>query len=401
MDLSDWIDIYSGGNAVWYAKRLSANDTQASGGHQAGPLIPRDFVRAVFPSMDRPQAVRPDKWFDLYIDSHSDAKWVRAVWYNQGTRNEARVTNLGGSQSVLLDPESTGALAVFAFPNGRGNENDECHVWVCDYETEADLIEERIGPVEPGRARIWSADEIQRQLLPDPIRTDCWLKLEEIPTEWLQAFPSGEAIVKKSIALSPLSGFSVDARLTGRLECEYQIFQSVEEATELPVIRAGFDNMGAFLARAQSVSQRRKSRAGRSLELNVRELFLEENLREGLDFQYQPESELRKRPDFLFPNEARYKDASYPQDRLMMLGVKMTVRDRWRQVVTEADRIASKHLLTIQRGVSENQFREMHDAGIRLVVPQSLTAHYPTSVRPHLQTLESFIADVRLLNAGG
>ena len=397
MDLPDWIDAYSGGNAVWYAKRLSANDTQASGGHQAGPLILRDLIRAVFPSMDRPQASNPDKRFDLYIDSHSDARRVRAVWYNQGTRNEARITNLGGRQSVLLDPESTGALVVFSFPNGRGNENDECHVWVCDHETEADLIEERIGPVEPGRTRIWSADEIQRQLLPDPVRTDCWLKPEEIPTEWLQVFPSGETIVKKALELSPLSGFSVDARLTRRLECEYQIFQSVEEATELPVIRAGFDNMGAFLARAQSVAQRRKSRAGRSLELNVRELFLEENLREGLDFQYQPESELRKRPDFLFPNEARYKDASYPQDRLMMLGVKMTVRDRWRQVVLEADRIASKHLLTIQRGVSENQFREMHEAGIRLVVPQSLTVHYPKSVQPCLQTLESFIADVRLL----
>ncbi len=348
MDLPDWIDVYSGGNAVWYAKRLSANDTQASGGHQGGPLIPRDLIRAVFPSMDRPQASNPDKRFDLYIDSHSDARRVRAVWYNQGTRNEARVTNLGGRQSVLLDPESTGALAVFSFPNGRDSENDECHVWVCDHETEADLIEERMGPVEPGRTRVWSADEIQRQLLPAPVRTNCWLNPEEIPTEWLQGFPNGEAIIQKTIELIPPSGVSVDTRLTRRLECEYQIFQSVEEVIELPGIRDGFANMGSFLARAQSILQRRKSRAGRSLELNVRNLFLEENLREGQDFQYQPESELRKRPDFLFPNEEYYKDDSYPQDRLMMLGVKTTVRDRWRQVVTEADRIARKHLLTVQ-----------------------------------------------------
>lgn len=174
----------------------------------------------------------------------------------------------------------------------------------------------------------------------------------------------------------------------------------MEEAIELPVIRGGFDSMGDFITQAQSILQRRKSRAGRSLELNVRALFLEENLREGQDFQYQPESELRKRPDFLFPNEERYKDGSYPQNRLMMLGVKTTVRDRWRQVLNEADRIDRKHILTVQEGVSENQFREMYDAGIRLVVPQSLTGHYPTSVRPHLQTLESFIADVRLLNLG-
>jgi hypothetical protein len=36
-------------------------------------------------------------------------------------------------------------------------------------------------------------------------------------------------------------------------------------------------------------------------------------------------------------------------------------------------------------------------AGIRLVVPKKLIDSFPKSVRPHLQTFESFIADVRLL----
>ena len=400
MDLPNWIDAYSGGSAVWYAKRLSANDTQASGGHQAGPYIPRDFIQEVFPSVNRPQAANPDKWFELRVDSHSDARAVRVVWYNQGTRNETRVTNLGGSGSALLDPESTGALAVFVFPNGRGNENDECHVWVCDHETQADLIEERMGAIEPGRGRIWTADETQQRLLPVPSATGCWLTLDSIPPEWLQDFPTGEAIIRKAIELRPLPGISVDARLTSRRECEFQIFLSVEEAIELPTLQGGFARMGDFIARAQSILQRRKARAGLSLELNVRELFLEENLREGQDFQYQPESEANKRPDFLFPSEERYKDGSYPTGRLRMLGVKTTVRDRWRQVVAEADRIGRKHLLTVQEGVSVNQFDEMRLAGVQLVVPQPLIASYPQSVQPHLQTLESFIADVRLLGAG-
>ena len=399
MDLPDWIDAYSAGSAVWYAKRLSANDTQASGGHQGGPLIPRDFIRAVFPSVNQPQARNPDKRFDLCIDSHSDAREARVVWYNQRTRNETRITGLGGRNSVLLDPERTGALAVFAFPEGRGNENDECHVWVCDHETEADLIEERIGPVDPGRrGGIWTADETQRRFLPAPDTTSCWLKPDDIPAEWVTEFPSTEAIIRKAIELRPLAGVPVDTKLIRRRDCEYEVFLSVEEATELPVIRGGFESMGDFIARAQSILQRRKSRAGRSLELNVRELFLEENLREGQDFQYQPESEANKRPDFLFPSEERYKDGSYPTERLMMLGVKTTVRDRWRQVVTEADRIGRKHLLTVQEGVSVNQFEEMRVAGIQLVVPQPLIVRYPRSVQPHLQTLESFIADVRLLN---
>lgn len=156
--------------------------------------------------------------------------------------------------------------------------------------------------------------------------------------------------------------------------------------------------MADFIARAQSILQRRKSRAGRSLELNVKELFLEENLREGHDFQYQPETELRKRPDFVFPNEESYKSNLFPKERLRLLAVKTTARDRWRQVINEADRIERKHLLTVQEGVSENQFKEMRQAGIQLVVPQPLISKYPNSVQPHLQTLESFIGDIRLLN---
>ena len=86
-----------------------------------------------------------------------------------------------------------------------------------------------------------------------------------------------------------------------------------------------------------------------------------------------------------------------PAYGLRMLAVKTTCRDRWRQVLNEADRIGTKHLLTLQEGVSANQFREMTDAGVRLVVLEPLVTKYPKSVQPHLQTLESFIGDVRLL----
>jgi len=80
-----------------------------------------------------------------------------------------------------------------------------------------------------------------------------------------------------------------------------------------------------------------------------------------------------------------------------MLAAKTTCKNRWRQIINEADRIATKHLLTLQEGVSEGQFREMTEAGVRLVVPAGLHRAFPESVKPHLITLESFIGDVRLL----
>ena len=80
-----------------------------------------------------------------------------------------------------------------------------------------------------------------------------------------------------------------------------------------------------------------------------------------------------------------------------MLAVKTTCKDRWRQILNEADRIRIKHLLTLQEGVSQNQFAEMEAAGVQLVVPEGIRNSYPEGVRQRLQSLESFIADIRLL----
>ncbi len=80
-----------------------------------------------------------------------------------------------------------------------------------------------------------------------------------------------------------------------------------------------------------------------------------------------------------------------------MLAVKSTMRERWRQILEEAVRINRKHLLTLQRGVSAKQFEAIQEAGIQLVVPERLQSSYRKDIQPHLQTLESFLGDVRAL----
>lgn len=262
------------------------------------------------------------------------------------------------------------------------------------------MIEDRIGPVEPGQFRVWTVDVLQDSLFkPAPTqRSSCWLNPDEIPPEWLLRFPTGLEIIKKALELRPVPALTPDERLLRRRTCEFEVFRSLEEAVELPIIRQGFHDLEDFLARAQKILQRRKSRSGRSLELHARQIFLEENLIEGRDFSHQPESDRGQKPDFLFPSEAAYKNEAFPADRLRMLAVKTTCKDRWRQIIPEANRIRLKHLLTIQEGVSENQFREMTESGIKLVVPIGLVNSFPESVRPHLQSLESFIGDIRLLS---
>jgi hypothetical protein len=402
-DLTDWLDEFDRPGFLWYVKRLAANDTLATNSHQAGPYVPKGFMFGIFPSLNTTSIKNPDVWFDLYIDSHADHRKVRAIYYNtkprgEATRDEIHVTNFGGRQSALLDPESTGALTVFAFALNEAGTATDCHVWVCHHGTEDDAIEERIGPIEPGEYTVWTPVAGRKIDAATPhTRASCHLADEEIPPAWLARFPTGEEIIRKAVELRNTTGMNPDVRLLRRRKCEYEIFQSVERAMYLPRILEGFQTVDGFVGLAQTILQSRKSRSGNSLELQTREIFLEEGLRGMQDFQHKPITEDGKRPDFLFPSQAAYEDSSFPVSRLRMLAAKTTCKDRWRQITHEADRIKTKHLLTLQEGVSEGQFAEMVGANIQLVVPAGLHECFPTAVRPHLMSLESFIADVRLL----
>ena len=403
MDLADWIERHDQPGVSWYIKRLSGNDTGANKSHQAGPYIPKEFLFSVFAELNDIAEKNPRIPVISTTDSHGGSAALKAIYYNSrhqmGQRNgrrETRLTGFGGRESALLDPESTGSIAAFAFPPASPDGKRTCHIWVCRNPAEENLIEDWFGVVEPQRAIIVNAGQNRPAPKMRP-RLSCWLAPPDLPAAWLDVFPSGAEIIRKATELRDSKGLRPDKRLLKRRECEYEIFRSLEEAVEFPVIKAGFPTFEAFLERANSIMQRRKARAGKSLELHARQIFVEERLEEGTHFAFQPESEPGNRPDFLFPSEAAYRDPAFPAGRLRMLAAKTTCKDRWRQIIKEANRIPEKHLLTLQEGISESQFCEMTQAGVRLVVPEELATTYPPSIRPHLLTLEAFIGEVRNL----
>jgi hypothetical protein len=400
-DLSDWLTQPNESTSLWYLKRLSANDTLANDAHQAGPYIPKGVLFDAFPELRRPRERNPDVRFTVAIDSHGIEHSVRAVWYNNalfgGTRNETRLTGWGGASSPLLNPDNTGALVAFAF---LASTEPRLRLWVCRSAAEEDLVETTLAPVEPGQSLIKRAGDWTMQLrIPIPTAErairDCRFTEETVPDDWLRTFPSGQELVARVVSLRPLVGMPSDERLLHRRSCEYEMFQSLEELIERPRIAAGFSGVADFLTHAQRILQRRKARSGKSLELQARAIFLEEGMVEGIHFSHQPESDPGKRPDFLFPSEAAYKDTDFPADKLRLLATKTTCRDRWRQILNEADRIPVKHLLTLQEGISENQFAEMRAAGVQLVVPAPIASQFPEGVQPHLMTLSAFIELVR------
>jgi hypothetical protein len=407
-DLGDWLSTWSQAGSIGYLKRLSGNDTLANESHQAGPYIPKDLLFELLPSLKDATVLNPRVEFECYVDSHGEHRKVTAIWYNNkhhgGTRDEARVTNWGGASSALLDPDSTGALAVFLFSPRISGQPPVLHIWVCRQPAEEELVEGQVSPVAPGQPLMWRPGVESTATAPalrslSPHAHTCRMTPAQMPPGWLAAFPTGADIVRKVCELRPAGQTRPDERLVGRRDCEFEVFQSVEEAIEGTVITHGFHSVADFLTHAQRILQRRKSRSGRSLELQTRAILIEEGMVDGRDFSHQPESEDGKRPDFLFPSAQAYRDHSFPASKLRLLAAKTTCKDRWRQVISEADRIPVKHLLTLQEGVSVGQYAEMSDAGIKLVVPTPLMRHYPKTVQPELMSVETFILSLQQLQS--
>lgn len=393
-----WIEQVSGPGWKWYVKILSGNDTLANESHQAGPYIARRVIFEQFPSVQASSDLNPRSVFPVRIDSHGAETHATAIWYNnrfigEGTRNEARVTGWGGRQSPILDPDSTGSVCVFAFHRLDGQDSDECRVWLCSAPDEEDELEKRLGPVEPGIPLYYDASgRSPHPVVALEVEGKCRLTADQLPAHWLLNFPTAAEVVAKAVALRPNARRQgVDERLLLRRHCEFELFRSVEEVAVAPRVREGFATVDLFVDLANTVTNRRRSRSGASLQLHAKTVFEEE----GLPHSVNGFSEGHKRPDFLFPSAEAYHDAAFPAERLRMLAAKTTCKDRWRQILNEADRVPRKHLLTLQEGISPNQFAEMRDEEVTLVVPRRLHDSYAEAIRPQLLSLEQFIATTR------
>lgn len=174
-------------------------------------------------------------------------------------------------------------------------------------------------------------------------------------------------------------------------DTEEAMFRQLENHHIDTKLFSGFFDADDFLAFSQTIRQRRSSRAGHALENHLAALFDYESI----NYSWGMRTEGNKRPDFIFPGVKEYKDSNYPETNLMMLGVKTTCKDRWRQVLSEADRISKKHLLTLQPKISENQTREMRSVGLQLVVPAQLHTSFTANQQSWLLSLGEFIALAR------
>ncbi len=120
-----------------------------------------------------------------------------------------------------------------------------------------------------------------------------------------------------------------------------------------------------------SLSQSRKARAGKSFEAIHNALFKE------LGYPFDEQRVINGKPDFIMPSYDYY--VINPPDCIIFTA-KRTLRERWRQIVTEGTRGLGFFLATIDEKISSNQLAEAHKNRIFIVCPETIKKkNYPNA----------------------
>lgn len=232
-----------------------------------------------------------------------------------------------------------------------------------------------------------------------------FLQFESILADFGQNFPKPNELCQlaRDHAGAPDALEDPDLAFIERITFEEALFKHCERREIASWIKEDFLKDGveepdpdALADFSLSIMQRRRSRAGLAVENHI-EAILQEH---QVDFVRNARTENNSSPDFLFPSSDAYHDDSFDSSLLCMLGAKRTVKDRWRQVLTEADRIRHKHLFTMQRKISEAQTDEMVKHDLTLVIPSSLHGEFTPAQLKSIKSFREFIDEVKRRQRG-
>lgn len=364
---------------IAYCKFLSANDTGETKSHQAGIYIAKPAVPVIF-NEPGTKGSNKDRWIEILWQQDFTTK-SRFIYYGQGTRDEYRITQFGRG-FPFLKPEHTGDLFVLV-----KQEEDQYSAYILSTEEEMEEFLSAYGMSPADTGTIIQKDKLIPDSKVDLSIDDFIQKLDiEFPASIImsaaarkiyhQLFNHEDDVIKNP-----------DKIIINWTEMEYRVFRRLELWRYGELIQKGFPDVESFISVANMVLNRRKSRAGKSLENHLSAIFSGNNIH----FESQVRTEGNKRPDFIFPGGKEYHDKAYQSEKLVFLGAKTTCKDRWRQVINEANRIETKYLFTLQQGISSAQLLEMQSEKVKLVVPSEYLKTYPLNHRNAIWSLLDFI----------
>ena len=370
-----------------FCKFLSANDTGLTGGHQAGIYVSKPAVPIMFNEPGE-RGTSKDRWVNItWQDDYQTT--TRFLYYGERTRNEYRITNFGRG-FPFLRPDYTGALFVLV-----KDDDEDYRAFVLNTEDDINQFLDAFGisPTETNRLIETEAivPEVQEKL-----------KIDEFISNLTVDFPTSEEMSAATRQIqndvhdhNEYIRTDPDSKLLAWTDFEFKLFRALEYARYGELITHGCASVEEFINTANTILNRRKSRAGKSLENHLAAIF------DGNNIQYSAQAitEEHKKPDFLFPSKEAYHNPTFSVDKLVSLAAKTTCKDRWRQVITEANRLRGreKYLCTLQQGISAAQMDEMQAEGVVLVVPRRYISSYPRDRQERIWTISKFVSYIREL----
>lgn len=394
------------------AKRLSAVEVDASRSnqHEFGIVRPmleflgvpegkREYPASfLFFPADGEEPVTEEAYLTLY-DARTNQPNRRAEYRAYYPRNESIQLAREGDLLVIAKHQDSDRLLVVIAEQGAAEEQQLAFLFGFDdpgglfqsvNESELDAAK---GPLDFTARRIL---EVLGIMAEEP-QLDDGRFLSEMQARFGASFPSTKVFTEysRSTVLGVDAVEAPDEALIAWVEREEHLFRLFErhllERRLQEEFGGGDVDVDRFLSLSLSVHNRRKSRAGHSLENLIETILIANRIR----FKRNGITENRSKPDFLFPSQEAYHSPDFPQDRLLMLAVKSTLKDRWRQVLAEADRIPRKHLATLEPGLTATQLNEIRNSLVQLVVALPLHEAYAPEARSELRTIAGFINEVK------
>jgi len=380
-----------------YAKTLSKNDYSWAVNpniHQGGFYIPA-MVRqsGFFPELlsrsDKPHifdSVLNTKWLQI-----NEAKESRLVWYsNKGP--ETHLTKVPHDLFKDLSPASMVLIGKSIEINNVYN----CLIVDSSSEEYLDVIE-RLGLSPLFHSELIDVKKYEnesRDLESDILQAILTGELDDfihdsiIPSSQELSLLAQEAVMSSHdiVNFNPFSSESPGNIISDLVEVEYKIYQEKELrlrsaqiakllyplrqpdgiASVAKMSTQGFSGLSEIF---KSIRGARASRAGAALENHLSRM-----LSDGLiPFEDQVLLDNNKKPDFILPSASVYNQigtSRKPSD-VIVLTAKTTVKERWKQILSEGRKVNKWYLMTLDRTIGDRKLREMESEGVVLVVPEN------------------------------
>lgn len=367
----------------FFCHYLTANDVSTKS-NQCGFLAPKDAFALFFPGDDPRVRANLKKYVKIYW--HDGTETDSCLTYYHSKKNELRVTRFGKG-FPFLKVKDVGSLIVMS----KMAETEYCATIlesdddIDDFFSHFNLPMDQVNVVIDKSSTVSPNVRLKRLMEEIVLRTESFPDTRDLSTFASNVYNETFGITDEKVIATP------DIFLTKWLDTETDLFYQFEEKFYRPIYSAPFESLKAISDFANSFLNRRKSRVGKSLEHHLARVFNTAQLR----FVEQAVTEGNKKPDFLFPGIEEYHNFEFPAGDLTFLGAKTTCKDRWRQVLTEADRIDCKYLFTLQPSISVNQLQEMKDENLTLVIPEANRSSFDNRYKDDLLSLKQFIGIVR------